>query len=214
MTKIGRFTAAAASLVIVLATALSVPPLRSLIEQSMVWHMVVQMPLLALGGWLAMSAGSRQPTLARWSIRLDAWNRYGLTGFIAALMVFSYWMLPLTLDRAVVLPSADALKLLSLLAAGALLRHSVARAPAVLQLFFMGSAVPMAIWLGVYFASTDLRLCNAYSLQSQIYTGWGLAGLAAAIGAAWLVGLLRHPEGLSRGMGGDRGGSSGGSFGA
>ena len=192
-----RFTPIAALAVTVLAVALSVPPLRRLIEQSMVWHMVVQMPLLALGGWLLMSAAQRQQrsSLSAWPTRLSHWNRYGLTGFIAALMVFAYWMLPLTLDRAVVLPTADALKVSSLLAAGALLRHSFTHSPAVLQLFFMGSAVPMAMWLGSYFASTDLRLCNAYSLQSQVNTGWGLAVLAGALGAVWLLGVVRDSQG-------------------
>jgi hypothetical protein len=202
-----RFTSTAAVAVTLLAVALSVPPLRSLIEQSMVWHMVVQMPLLALGGWLLMSAAGHwpqhqrlhqpRPALTRWATQLGAWNRYGLTGFIAALMVFAYWMLPLTLDRAVVLPTADALKVISLLAAGALLRHSFTHSPAVLQLFFMGSAVPMAMWLGSYFASTDLRLCNAYSLQSQVNTGWSLAALAAALGALWLLGVVRDGQGKS-----------------
>ena len=192
-----RFTPLAALAVTVLAVALSVPPLRSLIEQSMVWHMVVQMPLLALGGWLLMSAAQHQQrsSLSAWPTRLGHWNRYGLTGFIAALMVFAYWMLPLTLDRAVVLPTADALKVSSLLAAGALLRHSFSHSPAVLQLFFMGSAVPMALWLGSYFATTDLRLCNAYSLPSQVNTGWGLAALAGALGALWLLGVVRDGQG-------------------
>jgi hypothetical protein len=194
-----RFTPLAALALTVLAVALSVPPLRRLIEQSMVWHMVVQMPLLALGGWLLMSAAehSQRPVRGGWAVRLAAWNRYGLTGFIAALMVFAYWMLPLTLDRAVVLPTADALKVISLLAAGALLRHSFSHSPAVLQLFFMGSAVPMAMWLGSYFATTDLRLCNAYSLQSQVSTGWGLAALAGALGALWLLGVVRDRPGKS-----------------
>ncbi len=40
------------AVVMVGGAALSLPPLRPLIEQSMVWHMLVQMPLLVLGGWL------------------------------------------------------------------------------------------------------------------------------------------------------------------
>lgn len=187
-------TLAAAAVVGAVAVAMSVAPLRSVIEQSMLWHMVVQMPLLALAGWLAMAAASAPQGRGR----LSAWNRYGLTGFIAALMVFAYWMLPLTIDRAVVLPAVDVMKLVSLLAAGALLRHSFDRAPMVLQLFFVGSAVPMAIWLGVYFASTDLRLCNAYSLQSQIDAGRGIAGLGVVLGAGWLLGALRGTLGSQR----------------
>ena len=181
-----RLAFATAAVVAAVAVAMSVAPLRSVIEQSMLWHMVVQMPLLALAGWLAMAAAS-----APQGPDLSAWNRYGLTGFIAALMVFAYWMLPLAIDRAVLLPAVDVMKLVSLLAAGALLRHFFDRAPAVLQLFFVGTTVPMAIWLGVYFASTDLRLCNAYSLQSQIDAGRGIALLGMLLGAGWLLGALR-----------------------
>ena len=57
-----------------------------------------------------------------------------------------------------------------------------------MQLFFIGYGLPMMAWLGLYLASTDLRLCNAYSLESQIWAGWGLVGLTAALGMAWLLG--------------------------
>lgn len=116
-----------------LATSLSLAPLRSLIEQSMVWHMVIQMPTLMLGGWLTAAWIERR----RRTDRGSRWNLYGLTGFIAALMVMLYWMLPLTIDRAVVLPGVDAVKIASLWLAGATLRHSWHRAPVVLQVFFI-----------------------------------------------------------------------------
>lgn len=176
-----------------LSVALSAPPLRSLIEQSMLWHMVIQMPMLVLGGWLVMGAIRNTALPAA----MAAWNRYGLTGFIAAQAVTAYWMLPLAIDRAVVLPAADGAKLVTLLACGALLRHSVDRAPAVLQLFFIGYALPMMIWLGLYFASIDLRLCNAYSLESQVRAGQGLAILAFTLGALWLVKLPRRGIGVA-----------------
>lgn len=175
----------------VAAGALSVPPLRTLIEQSMVWHMAIQMPLLVLGGWctLRAMAGGRAARL------LAPWNRYGLTGFIAAQVILAYWMLPLALDRAIVLPGADVIKIVTLCACGAMLQHSVARAPLVLQLFFIGYTVSMMIWLGIYFASTDLRLCNAYSLASQIDAGYGIALLGIALGGGWLMGAIRRAQG-------------------
>ncbi len=176
------------------SVALSAPPLRSLIEQSMLWHMVIQMPSLVLGGWVVMGAIRNTVVPAA----MAAWNRYGLTGFIAAQAIAAYWMLPLAIDRAVVLPAADGAKLVTLLACGALLRHSVDRAPAVLQLFFIGYAVPMMIWLGLYFASVDLRLCNAYSLESQVRAGYGLAVLALVLGTLWLVQMLRRGMGFAR----------------
>lgn len=176
-----------AGAVCALSIALSAPPLRSLIEQSMVWHMVIQMPMLVLGGWLMMGAAGKTAAASR----LASWNCFGLTGFIAALVITAYWMLPLSIDRAVVLPATDVLKVGTLLFCGAMLRDSIDRAPAVLQLFFVGYAVPMMIWLGIYFAGTDLRLCNAYSLESQVMAGQSLAVLGAALGALWVVSMAR-----------------------
>ena len=185
MTRPNFFTCLQITALVVslLAISLSVPPLRSLIEQSMFWHMVVQMPLLVLAGWLSMSAWrpSRAPQF------MAAWNVYGLNGFFLTFLILAYWMLPSAIDRAVVLPQADVLKLLTLFAAGALSKHAMDQSPTVLQLFFVTLTVSMLIWLGVYFVATELRLCNAYSLASQVSTGWGLISLGIAVGSAWLL---------------------------
>lgn len=185
--RAARSVLALAVFVVAVAVGLSLPPLRRLIEQSMVWHMAVQMPLLVAAGWLAMRATSQAPA---W-MSVAAWNRYGLTGLLAAQVILAYWMLPSAIDRAVVSPLADAFKLATLFACGALLRHSVRRAPAVLQLFVVGSAVPMTVWLGVYFATTDRRLCNAYTLDSQIATGIAIAGWGVLVAVAWAVSVMR-----------------------
>ena len=178
----------AASLSLTLgAVALSVPPLRHLIEQSMVWHMVVQMPLLVWAGW--WSGGLLSTIKARQSAsqRGSNWNQLGLTGALAAFVVLAYWMLPSSIDRALVVPPIDAIKLISLWLCGALLQRSAMRAPSLLQLFFMGSSLPMLVWAGLYFASTDLRLCNAYSLDSQVNAGRSLATLGASLGGWWTL---------------------------
>jgi len=149
----------------------------------MLWHMVVQMPLLVLAGWLTMSAW--HPSRAHQF--MASWNVYGLNGFFLTFLILAYWMLPSAIDRAVVLPEADGLKLLTLFTAGALSKHALDRSPSVLQLFFVALTVSMLIWLGFYFITTELRLCNAYSLASQVSTGWGLIGLGIAVGCAWLL---------------------------
>ena len=173
-------TKALAILLTLLAGLLSVPPLRALIEQSMVWHMLVQMPLLVLAGFCAAVAWPQAL-----GDRLARFNRFGLTGFMLAQCITAYWMIPAMIDRAVVLPSADASKLLGLWLAGVVLRQSFLKAPLAVQLFFVGYGLPMLAWLGFYMASTDLRLCNAYSLESQLRAGRGPPLLAAALGLAW-----------------------------
>ena len=182
--RLNKWLAASCS---TMAVAFSVPPLRSVIEQSMAWHMVFQMPLLVLSGWLSARALSACFSIRGWA----SFNQFGLTGFMAAQTIVAYWMLPSAIDRAVVLPSADALKLLTLFVTGMLLADAFKRAPGALQLFFMGYWVSMMAWLGMYLVTTDLRLCNAYSLQSQRNTGWGLIALGMALGTIWAASLLR-----------------------
>jgi hypothetical protein len=172
------------------AVALSLPPMRRLIEQSMVWHMVVQAPLLVLGGWLWMSAMAH----TRAAHVLTPWNRYGLTGFLAAQAIVAYWMLPLAIDRAVVLLHADLFKVMTLFVCGLLLRHSFERSPAVLQLFFVGYTVTMTTWLGVYFATTELRLCSSYSLEGQADAGRGMVLIGSALGCVWLIAAVRQVQ--------------------
>lgn len=196
------------------AVAMSLPPLRALIEQSMAWHMVVQMPLLAAAGWLAslavastrradaaeVSAQDATPVAAATMAsptrstspahsRLPPLNVFGLTGFMAVQCIAAYWMLPSAIDRAVVLPMVDAAKVASLFAAGWWLRNAFQVAPPAVQLFFAGTTLPMAVWLGSYLASTDLRLCNAYSLESQVNAGRGLVAMAVVAGIGWALHL-------------------------
>jgi hypothetical protein len=185
----GKLIAVLATLFAGVAAALSVPPLRSVIEQSMAWHMVFQMPLLVLAGALAYLAlpprfGSRRLAIIK---QVNQFNHFGLTGFMAAQVIIAYWMLPMAIDRAVVQPPFDAIKLATLFTSGMLLADAFKRAPSVLQLFFMGYWVSMMCWLGIYFATTDLRLCNAYSLQSQVATGWGLLALGLLLGVVWVA---------------------------
>ena len=179
----GAATAAAAGVTALAAVALSLPPMRALIEQSMVWHMLVQMPLLVLAGWFAAAAWAPSRGLR--------WNRFGLSGLMLAQCILAYWMIPALVDRAVVLPWVDAAKLATLWLAGLALRVGYRQAPPLVQLFFIGYGLPMMAWLGFYLASTDLRLCNAYSLESQARAGWGLLGLASLLGLAWAIDL-RH----------------------
>ncbi len=181
---VGRALTAASVLLGLSAVLLSVPPLRFLIEQSMVWHMVVQMPLLVAAGWLfgaGQVAGRHRPAA------LLGWDQFGLTSFLLAQALLTYWMLPSAIDRAVVLPMADAVKLLSLLASGVLLSRAMRLSPGALQLFFVGYAVSMLSAVGLVMATDNRRICNAYALESQWAAGWSLVGLAVGLGAVWGV---------------------------
>lgn len=160
------------------ALGLSLPPARSLIEQSMVWHMVVQMPLLVMAGYALVAALPQPPAGGVQWARFNDFNQFGLTSFMTLLVILTYWMLPVAIDRAVTLPKVDAAKVGSLLLGGACLKTSLCAAPRTVQLFFIGYVLAMLITLGVYFVTSDVRLCNAYSQESQIRTGYGLFAIA------------------------------------
>jgi hypothetical protein len=166
----------------VVAVGLSISPARQLIETSMVWHMAVQLPLLLLTGWLVGK------NFSVWfkSAWLATYNYQGLTSMLVVSIALAYWMLPLAIDRALVHHSFDALKIVSLIICGAMLYDFFYRGHWIIQLFFLGYALPMLAWLGVYCISADVRLCNAYSLESQVQTGKALLGLSVFFGAAWL----------------------------
>lgn len=162
---------------------LSLPMARLHIEQSMLVHMVVQMPVLIWAGSRLMQHAQRRHILGL----LARWNAHGLTGFFLGISILAYWMLPSALDSAVVNAKFDALKVISLMLAGAALRHAFWLSITTVQLFFVGTTVPMMVWLGMHFATTEQRLCNAYSLETQVHTGYGLTLLALALATVWLT---------------------------
>jgi hypothetical protein len=166
----------------IVAIGLSFHPARQLIERSMFWHMAIQMPLLLLTGWLTAQrySGALKSGLL---LRL---NHEGLTGMLIASFVLAYWMIPLTIDQAVVNYNVDAVKIVTLIICGLILQNFFAVSNRLVQLFFLGYSLAMLGGLGVYFFTTDLRLCNAYSLQSQIYTGKALCIISSLIGVGWV----------------------------
>jgi hypothetical protein len=188
-----KLSTATSAIATTLGVAFSVPPLRMIIEQNMAWHMVFQMPLLVVGGWFMFSrASNRQENLKSvpWFDAVASLNQFGLTGFLLVTVAFSYWMLPLALDKAIVQPVADLIKITTLVLSGVVLRESFHRAPVVVQLFFMAYWSSMLVWLGAYFTTTDLRLCNVYSLETQYTAGKGLIALGIGVGTLLIAKIV------------------------
>jgi hypothetical protein len=93
MTRAAAAEAAAGGALIM---ALALPLSRMWLEASLVGHVLAQMPLLALSGWLVGTA---------FAPRLDTivgrWNRGGIAGLALVIFTILYWMLPRSIDRAV-----------------------------------------------------------------------------------------------------------------
>ena len=157
--------------------------MRSALESRMWAHMLIQWPLLMLIG--AVLAQRCHRSMA--SQRFARWNERGLPGLLFGLLTLGFWMTPVALDHAVSSAVWDAMKVTTLLAAGAALRFSWRKAGAIVQAFFIGNAVWMSVAVGMLYQELPQRLCNAYLQADQMTTGIALVVLAALLGAAWAL---------------------------
>ncbi|MYN05172.1 hypothetical protein GTP41_24050 [Pseudoduganella sp. DS3] len=151
--------------------------LRGPLEASMALHMVVQLPMIVVAGALA---GTGRGARAHW-------DAHGLAGLTWLLLASAYWMVPRALEQALTMPLAELGKFASLFLAGFLLPGALARAAAVIQLFFLGNFCAMMAIAGMLYQDMPQRLCNAYTLDDQVITGVGLVVASIGIAAAWCI---------------------------
>lgn len=173
-----------------MAIVLAATPVRDLLVTRMSLHMLAQVPLLLLAGWLLRGRAS--------SRSMDAsFDPAGASGLLIGTAVLTTWMIPRALDLAVTSPSVAWLQSVTLLAAGALLRGAWARAGAIGQAFFVGNLTWMAAVAGLLLRDAPVRLCTTYLERDQYYAGTGLLLFATACGVRWFAQWLAAPTGDS-----------------
>jgi hypothetical protein len=156
--------------------------LHARLEASMATHMVAELPLLFACGWLA--ARAVRGTDLRRRPALDAWT---LPMLLAALLLSSVWMLPVTLDLAVLDPRMNALKFGAMVMAGLLCGVAWPRAGMVLQGFFMLNWAWMTITAGLLYQDAPQQLCSVYLNDQQAAAGFGLVMLAGCVLSLWVL---------------------------
>lgn len=157
--------------------ALTLAPVRALLEASMTLQMLVQMPLLALAGWW-LAALLPPP----WRTGLARWNHHGINGFLLASLTGMLWMVPRMLDEAIDQPWVTLAKFASLpLLLGMPLALSWPRAGFVLRGVVLLEAVATAWRLGWLYLASPSRLCSRYLLEDQQRLGQALLLLGAAL---------------------------------
>ncbi len=155
---------------LIIAVTPSLPFARVLIESSMTFHMLFQIPMLILAGYLLKNNPKKLHYTLSQSTAQWLWIYLSST----------FWMMPISIDKALLYPTWDAFKLISLLTAGAVLKV-VFKSHRLLALFFVGSMAMMLFFVGFYYQQTDTRLCNAYLIESQQLTGTGLIVIACLL---------------------------------
>jgi hypothetical protein len=169
---------AGATLIVLLALPLS----RTWLEASLVGHVLAQMPLLALSGWLFGAAFA-----PRFDKVMGRWNQFGVPGLTLVMFTMFFWMLPRSVDSAVQDIGYEVLKFVSLPCAGAALALSFQRTNALLGLI---SLLGVLAWL---YTAAPVRLCISYLSSDQEMLGVGMALLAAAFALNWTFGLFFGP---------------------
>ena len=166
----------AALLFVVLAT----PVARDVLEGVMVAHMLVQIPLLAVAGALAVAA---LPLPLR--ARIAGWNRGGVSGALLAVIASSWWMVPRALDWALASPLMEAAKFVTVpLFVGAPLALSWSTLGSMGRGFVLANVLPMWAVVGWAYIAAPVRVCNYYLADQQVVAGVGLVIASIALGAA------------------------------
>ena len=169
-----------------LLIVLALPPIRSELEAGLVSHLLLQIPLLAYGGWLAgvaLRSTDNSP--------LEDWDRHGVSGIILAVCIALFWMLPRSIETSLNQPGYELAKFLSVPFAGFALALSYPRAPLLLRGLLLSHVVSMFGVLAWTFLAAPVRLCLAYLASEQLTAGYILLAtglvLAAYLGARLLL---------------------------
>jgi hypothetical protein len=168
---------------------------------NLVTHLVVQMPILVLCGWVI----ARKFALVLEPIGKD-WNAGGATGLVAVSSVLAFWMLPRSVDAAVQTTAHEIAKFLTLPMAGAVLGLSWPRLPSLAVGVLKANVVSMLLVLAWIYSASPIRLCNSYLRSDQDILAYVVAFIAIVLSATWGVGIIaghssEPPCGSSPGLG-------------
>jgi hypothetical protein len=177
---------AAGSLWLLLATT----PLRGWFESGMALHMLAQLPLLAITGYVMGRAWleSRPGGFSARSLGfVQTFNAGGITGIIAASFVMVLWMLPRFLDLARLDSAVNLLKFVSVPLAGLAVALSWPRLPLIARAVVHLEVIATLLRFGWGYLAAEERLCLAYLADDQQRTGMILLWLGGiyAVAVAW-----------------------------
>ncbi len=174
-----------------LIALLALPVWRGLLESSLINHMLIQIPLLALAGWMIGRA--------LFSSLFSDWNERGIPGLLVALFAMLFWMIPRWLDAALSEPLWEVVKFITIpLLIGAPLAISWPRMSSFTRAVVWTNAISMLVVIGWLYVAAPLRVCNNYLVNQQEAFGYMAIYLALAIALYWIgtafFGNWKEPE--------------------
>lgn len=166
---------------------LSLPAVRAKLESSLLSHVLIELPLLAVGGMLiGRFILERRPRLGR------TIEKYGIAALLTALFVFLYWMLPQSLDASLADPVYATAKFISLpVLLGIPLALLGAYAFPIVKGFVVCNLISMLLVLGWLYTTAPIQLCNFYMQSEQEQLGRLMIVLACLAFFYWAMKAMR-----------------------
>ncbi|PAV31035.1 hypothetical protein CIL05_04825 [Virgibacillus profundi] len=162
---------------IVLYGILLIPPVRIYMESIMVLHMLVQLPLLILAGWLV-----GRIVINKFQRFFAKWNGNGIPGILLVMIITMYWMLPRAMDEALTYTSVEIFKFIGLsLFVGVPLRDSWNKLKGVGKSFIFLNYLPMFGLMAWLYIDSPIQICNNYLELEQKILGWGFLIITAVM---------------------------------
>lgn len=141
-------------------------------SQTMPRHQVLQLPLM-IGLGALLGAGFPKAT-----IRNPSW---GVAALILVMGSWIFWMLPRSIDWAVLDSGFNRLMHANMVAAGFLAVAALRRASEEVRMAFFGMVSAMLLAVGFTLRTFDVLLCSSFTVGQQQKTGLVLAGLGAGL---------------------------------
>lgn len=152
----------------ILFAILLVSPFKNYFESIMFLHMLIQLPLLIVVGWL----------IGKWVIHkfphfFSVWNTNGVPGMILVVFITMYWMVPRALDEAITVGFVEVFKFISLPIVGLLLRDSWHKIQILGKSFIYLNYLSMFGLMAWLYIDSPIQICNNYLVTQQKALGWG-----------------------------------------
>ena len=133
--------------------------------------------------------------LCGWAISwICPWRRmasHAPAAIVAATLLFLFWIIPRSIDLTQIYPSANALYVISIFAAGFLLSYYLLLLPGVARVAYALYFSSMIVASGLLYAAQPTLLCSAYTLEDQHAFGWMLVPLGLVVYLLVLVSMTR-----------------------
>jgi hypothetical protein len=160
----------------VLYIILIIRPVISLLESIMILHMLVQLPLLIIVGYLWGNL-----ILKNYQCFLTKWNTTGVAGILVVLIVTTYWMIPRTMDEALSTWYIELFKFISLPFVGLLFRDSWYKLQMIGRIFLYLNYISMFGLMAWLYIDSPVQVCNNYLEVEQQTLGWGFLVITAGM---------------------------------